>query len=458
MASYGDFDTLVGALKRSAIDAWMRDEMQFPLDGDHYELSSSGDSFKVTRPDTNGKGGGDWEASDWSFAKLFGVDRDDEFTSGMDGVRQKIDDLVNPWRNLPDPTEVGVIVESCRQMTRRLSGAAASDGGVASGAGDLASYLKLVEQNASAMSGETIAAYKAKFLVQLGQAIGGFHAISVVRGADIAAQQALWTEARKNVANILDNARKTMDAIAEGGSLSWKETLTVVGTAAKGVGIFATGGLSVAIEVASLGIEVLSDAAGEDSAEKDVPSGGYNDAMGGLESTLKALNTQITTEEERVNENLTTNMANIRNDKTSYDLTQPPISSSDGVIVLTRSLVDEITNSYMPAIATELEAIASIGLDCSTYSAVSRDGAIGIGQSGPSGNISELNWLLFELVKSLGEEVRLGARNLELAVASLEHYDQTTADELADIAKKVEDGSVYDPWNVPEERFRGGHI
>ncbi|MCU1544197.1 MAG: hypothetical protein JWM50_2062 [Microbacteriaceae bacterium] len=84
MASHDDLETLVGKLKRSAIDAWLHDE-----DG------------RSTRQ-----------------AALF-------------AILWSVDSLVERWTDLPDPSIIGDIVESSRQITRRLAGAAASVDGTA---------------------------------------------------------------------------------------------------------------------------------------------------------------------------------------------------------------------------------------------------------------------------------------------------------------------------------------
>jgi hypothetical protein len=444
MASYDDLGGLVGKLKRSAIDAWMHDEGWEIYGDDHYEMSSSSTNYKVSRPGSDGEGGGDW-SSDF-FIELF-VDRDDEFKAAFSTIRSSVDALVKRWTDLPDPSTIGDIVESSRQITRGLAGAAASADGTATGSGDLAGYLELIEHNIDAMSGETIAAYKAKFLIQLGKAVGGFHAISVVSGAAVAGQQGLWEAARQDVADIIDGARKVMDSIAEGDSVTWSEALTVVGFAAKGLGLFASGGLSVAIGVANLGIDVVKAGSGPTEVKNTISAGSYENAIGDLEKALDGLASQIGVEEQLIDTNLSDNMANIRNDKTSYDLTQPPISSSEGIIVITKPLVDEITNTHMPAVAVDLDSIAAIGSSFSTYSAVSRDASIGIGQSGPSANMGEINWLLYELLKDLSWEVTKGAQSLKLAVAQLEDYEQSTADELARVAAEVGKGSTYNPWD-----------
>ncbi len=435
---------LVGRLQQSAIDAWMHDQGWRLYDG-HYEISSRGGSSRVTRPGPDGQGGGDWSSD--LLGSLFGlVDRDDEFQTAFGQIRQDIETLVAPWLDLPDPSSVSPIVEECRQVTRRLSGAASAQGGIAAGAGELGGYIKLIEQNSAAMSGELIASFKAKFLVQLGQVVGGFHAISVVRGADVAAQEGLWTAARSSVDRILVQGREAFDAVAAGGSITWEQVVDVVGWAAKGLKIFATGGLATAFEVGGLGVEVVKATAPATTTTDKATPGSFDEAMTQLRTAFSTLNTQIRDEERQLDDNLQTNLRNIRNDPTSYDLTQPPIHDGDGILLIQRALVEEIYRVHMPAVADELDRIGNLALQSRTSWAVTRDASIGIGATGPSSSVSEMNLLLYELVKELAWEVRNGARNLELAIADLDRQDAKVAEELAKIVERIEKGSSYTPW------------
>ncbi len=437
---------LVGRLTQSAIDAWMHDQGWRLYSDHHYEISSRGGSSKVTRPGPDGQGGGDWSSD--LLGSLFGlVDRDDEFQAAFATIRQNVETIVAPWLDLPEPDAITPLVEQCRQVTRRLSGAASAQDGVASGAGELGAYLKLIEQNASAMSGELIATFKAKFLVQLGQAVGGFHAISVVRGADVAAQEGLWDAARTSVDRILTQAREAFDAVAAGSSITWNEVLDVVGWAAKGLKIFATGGVATAFEVGGLGIEVLKAGAPAPAVTEKVQPTSYEAAMAQLKAAFATLNAQIREEERQLDDNLQTNLRNIRNDPSSYDLTQPPITEGDGILLIQRGLVEEIYRVHMPAVADELDAIGNLALASRTSTAVARDASIGIGASGPSASVSAINLLLYELVKELAWEVRTGARNLELAIADLDRQDARVAEELAKIVERISKGSSYTPWD-----------
>ncbi|WP_147441703.1 hypothetical protein [Mycetocola lacteus] len=249
--NYSTLSATIGQLKQASIDAYMRGK-GWRMAGDQYVLSAGTTSLSATRPNSSGSGGG-------RVTGLIPQAQAEEFAAAFADISDEIDALLYPWESLPDPDGIEEVLESCRRTTQRLSGASSVSNGELMAAGNIASYLKLIDQNTIALSGITIATFKAKFLAQLGVTAGGLHAISLARGANIAAQKGIWTRARKNVVEIVSNARDAMTAISSGKSGLAETTLQVAGWAGKGLSIFASGGVSVALEVVNLGISILSE-------------------------------------------------------------------------------------------------------------------------------------------------------------------------------------------------------
>ena len=440
-------DVLIGELKQAAIDAWMKTETRpnWTARGDMYRVLGTANldlaDDHVSRPGLDGRGGGDFTSGG-----EYRAAESAQFKAQFDSIRVTIDGLVAPWLDLPDPNTIAQVVERCRQTTRGLSGAASTDGGVATGGGELAYLAARVNQNLVAMSGTLIASYKAKFLGQLGRAIGGMHAISVVRGTDIAAQQALWAGASESFEAIVRMARDAMRQIADGDGGDWDDLLKTLAWIGKGVGIFATGGVSTALEVGGLAIDILSETAPAPQSRAPEQPGSYDEAMVALRSELARLSTRIRDEETAVEDNLRANLANINRDRSSYDLTQPAVYDSADVMVLERSLLEEIYAVYMPSIADELDTLAKDVLLTSSLSTVERDGSIGLGRFGPGTTYEELNDVLHDLIKDLAWEVRNGATNLRLAIEAIDSQDTQIAERLRDIASRVGAGSPYTPW------------
>ena len=439
MASYDDFDALVLKLKKSAIDGYMR-ENRWDIDGDNYEQNASSAHYKVTKPDADGNGGGEWSSD--NFIANWLTDKSDEYKGYFDEIRSTIDDLTKPWRDLPDPAGIGAHTENARQTTRRLAVNASSEGGESSGAGIIGGLLTLIDQNMEHMDGEAMATFKAKFLVQLRAVISGFHNITLVRGANVAAQEGLWEAARTDVTKIVSNSEKAFRALAENGSDNAEEVLTVVGFAAKGASLFGGG---IPAGVVGLGVDILTDVNSKQLKPK-VSASSYEDGISTLKSALEDLNEGITAEETLLDENFVTNLTNIAADKTSYDLTITPVTSTANIAINVQKVRD-VARSYMPQISAELDAVSTISQNISLYSVVSRDDAIGIGQNGPSENLRELTWLLYELMRDLSWEITNGAKNLELVAEDFEHHEQQTASDLAAIGTKIDQGSGYTPWN-----------
>lgn len=448
MASYEDLASLAQFFKRAAIDAYMRTQpYPWTINGGKYEIDSSSVHTSVTRPNVDtGEGGGDW-TSDTLFAFLVDGSNDEQFTTAFSTIRSRIDAALEPFIGLPDPDDIETEIEKCRQVTRGLSGAAAASNGGQVGAGVIPGNLALIMENSSAMSGASISAFKSRFLGQLGAAIGGHHGISIVVGSVLASEKGIWDAARQNVADILDDAGKASQALADSGTTpDWKTALKVSGWAVKGAGMFFPGA-KPALEVVGLGITIIDGSI--PASENAVINGDDAEAvLTSFEKALTKLNEQITAEEELLEANLVQNLANIRNDTTSYDLTAPPVENENegDVIAYTPGLIDEITQTYMPTIAGELTSLADTSMS-TTLTPIARSAELGIGYKGPHSSWYELRYLLWELLKDMSWEVTMGAKNLDLVLQELEGLNTSTAQDLQDVIAQLEEGSRYDPWN-----------
>jgi hypothetical protein len=179
----------------------------------------------------------------------------------------------------------------------------------------------------------------------------------------------------------------------------------------------------------------------------------FSDAITGLASLMDKLAAQIAEEENTLDSNFVKNLQNIYRDKSSFDLTNVPIASADTteIVISDPAKVEAIIYTWMPAAGSELESIAesSRSIGSEAYEELVRDGSIGIGVSGPALSFSNLSYKLYELVKDLAWEVKLGAENLELAMSYLDDANQQAKEELDRLARIIEYGSsgVY-PWGT----------
>lgn len=459
--SYANLNTLIGQFKQAAIDAWMKteDPAAWNVAGDKYEDNSSVDTT-VTRPGADGEGGGNWE-SDW-IGSLFGLhDRDEEYQRAFNNVRTRIDNAVNKWKQLPDPATIANEVEDMRQASRMVALTSVTTDGKVTGSSNIVGNLNGIQERTSAMGGGMIAAFQSKFLLQLGRCIAGHHAITLVLGGALSAQENMWREAREDVARIVDRSRESAAKIAQGDSMNWEETLKAVGWAVKGVGLFAKG---PAVPAVSLGIEILTEAAkGDDKAKGG--GGDYESMMKGFEGALDKLAAAIKHEETLLRDNLTDNKGNVEKDRPSYDLDASPLLGTEGkpgdavdegsdlnkpdypAVIVNAGLVKDITRTFMPAIATDLGVAAQKAYAAQNWGAYHRDGSIGVGASGVTSEWFDLDYLLYELEKQLEWEVTQGATTLDLAVADLMQTDADVKKKLDQHAKKVDAGSIFNPWD-----------
>ena len=439
--TYENLPTLIGELKRSAIDAYMKSQGWHIDEGVKYHL---GDNY-VTRPGADGQGGGDWS---WSgFWDIGNEGQDAKWRGAFDTVRSNIDATLEKWLDLPDTAALlADDIEQMRQANRLLS--FSPSGGT--GGGNIPGYLTGVNENLDAMSGTTIATFKAEFLLQLEKAIGGHHGITVILGGALAATNEIWIRARKTVADIVGETQKALDAYANGGGISWEVVLQVAGYAVEGVGLFATGGASTALKGAGQGLKILTDTTTKKGEKASTPSLDYEGLMKGLGTALDDLSKAIKAEEDALAQNLTTNVGQVRADQGSYDLKRPAIldisdDSQANIIIINRPLVDEITRTYLPLIADDLDSARSQAY-LATYEAY-RDGSIGRGYNGISSEFSDLQWILIDLIRDLAWETRNGAKTLELAIEDIGRADTDVEDALEKHHREVKQGSGATPWD-----------
>lgn len=452
--SYDQLPDLTGKLKRAAIDAYMKSQ-QWEIQGEHYEIPGNSTN-KVTRPGANGDGGGDWSGE--FFQEWFvGGSRDEEFQGAFNDIRSKIDGLLKPWKDLPDPGEFDGMVESMRKANGLLALSTSTSGGQATGAGSIAGNLDIIKENSDAMSGGTISAFKQKFLLQLGKAIGGHHAITVILGSALTSEQKLWTEGRQDVADAVHAATEAFNKYAKGDDADLTIQFKVAGAVVAGVAAFASGGASAVLTGAGTGLTILTALSEESQKNASKPPGkDYNGLMEGFKTALEELDKAITNEEKGVRDNLSDNLGKVRSDSGSYDLTDPlngadddsDLHSADSqAIIHNRSLVFEITDTAMPGIADDLKSARGHVVDSLSSTPFYRDPSIGIAENGCYPQWLDLQWVLWELLGDLDWEVRNGATTLKLAIEDMGQVDTDAKDALEKHAEKTKEGSGYTPFN-----------
>ncbi|MEX8057202.1 hypothetical protein [Microbacterium sp. 16-032] len=169
--------------------------------------------------------------------------------------------------------------------------------------------------------------------------------------------------------------------------------------------------------------------------------------MASIESGLAALNDKIRGEEEALRKNLASNLSNIRNDRSSYDLVTDPITLEEiddgGVMRMDYALVRDIYETYMPNIAGELTEIAPLNMTA-LISDANRDAALGVGGDGILPEWYAINITLCQLLDEMQRDVVNSAHNLEYAARDIQQHDDDSAQALRRIVEQM-DSIVDDP-------------
>lgn len=485
MASYEEFESMIGPLKRAAIDAYMRDDGWVLAGSEYQNIGGEGQVMEtIDRPDENGSGGGGWEAGDLIGDLLGKVgigDRGDEYVDRFGTIRGNIDDLLDRWKGLPEPTDIAKVVELMRQAQTTLSVGASNEDGTVSGGGDLAATINSAVAKTTQMGGGMIATFQRDWLNKVGLAVRGQHAVALVIGQALAPEEKIWEQARQAVADAVDSATKSFDGVANGGGVDWDVVVKITGYALAGASIFAPQ-LAIPIAVANLGLDIASDSLSQTDSAPDAPDDSFDAVMSTLDKTLEQIKLDITSEEETIQSKLTKNLVQIRTDRTG-DITRRASNGSrvpdrpailgidDGQdlhrydgrweeIKIDHVLLEDIYEKLLPhtssgaGAADELDAAQSFVIQSLVGSELVRDGDIGIGSSGPTYEINEVVWLLYELCGNLAWECENCAKSLRLGHQDLRENDAESQRRLDKHLKEIQDqnrpGSAFDPWSDPE--------
>ena len=206
---------------------------------------------------------------------------------------------------------------------------------------------------------------------------------------------------------------------------------------------------------------VLGGAIAAEKKAKNPPAPDYNGIMKGLTQALDDLDAAITSEEEALAKNLRENeeyVAGLKGTPESFDLSPALLDISDdsqAEIHVIQSVVDSITETYMPEIASSLDGAAKDVDGASSSLPWIRDDSVGYTNYGHWSDLYSLLWLLQELLKDLSWEVSSGARTMALVIEDIGVTDSDAQDALEKHHEKVKEGSGHDPFPAPAPRGPG---
>jgi len=450
--TYDSLDMLIGELKRSAIDAYMRDH-GYTVSGSSYEKvapnRSVGESV-VECPQEDGSGGG----KEVVYFTDGPPSKSEGYCDSFDEIRQKIDKLLKKWKDLPSPREIEIESSKCLEVTKVLASTATTQNGLMVPAGMvIPANLELIGHKLRSMKGETADAIQAKFLTALSAAVGNLNRISIYLGGSLVAEGKVFSAARKAVAKAVLEAKKACDSVARGGRSELKIVVKIAKLVADGIAAF-TGPLGAAYKATTIGSGVSSVALGgidasevESSGEVHSNVGNYDQALTALGKALDAINFDIRNGESALSANIVDNIDIITGNRSAFDLSIEPIRSKEKLLIVVPEDAMAIAKSHLPPIAEELSKTARSALGFSMTTAVMRDEGVGIGSKGPGEMFASMRTLLYELLRELAWDVENGAANLRSAIELIENEDANSKAALEQSARNIDKGSQIDPWN-----------
>lgn len=359
MPTYDELESIIGKMKRAAIDCWMADQDFFPTWGNESSYNKHGWlPYQYFRPDENGEGGGQ------SVGYGDGVTCEAQF----DDIRAAVDSVVSKWLDLPDGKACND-PESKAATSAGILGASGADPAVqntgAIGTSCLTIHDSLIGN--PNMQGSYIRPFHGKYYTKFSSVRGSLGQASLILQANYTAQAALWPAAREDVAKICDDAKNAWASRAKNeADASAKFQLAVASAAATAIGgvITATtiGPAVVGVAAVTFGMSTAVAAATKD-ASVGIEGSSYESILTSLKTALEKLSTTIEEQEDALSAALDDAVVAMDADHAScnldaVDLGDYPLHDEDSTMAMNRTDAG-IVSDNMANIDEELASVFS---------------------------------------------------------------------------------------------------
>lgn len=457
-ATYDDLPKLVRSLKRAAIDAYVRDKKDsltanYSRTEDEYTISvgtANGGSVttRITRPDENGEGGGKVTTTTFT---AFGYSKDtsEDMTEEFEGVRHKINSIIKPWVDLPDPKRIGEEVGECQRVISLLADKATIQSGKVVPSGTIQTKVNSIHEELVQMGGYTMEAFKSNIIENVGGIVSNLYAATTLWSATLNAEQGTFTKARESVVQTVKNSIKMFNDIANDDHGKLEFILEVAKFAVEAFKTFSgVEALGKVADTASSGLRIMEKI--KDDKSPSAKAASYEDGIAALLGAFRDINRSITKVENAIKANIIDNMDAMSKARDSYDLKVKATKSSDiknsDKTHIEQSRIDNILGDCRHTIIEQLDlawtAIENIDMaDC-----VIRNEHVGIGVRGPSPKFHDFKWLLHDLIKRLSNDTQNAFKNFELAIECIKEQDQLSKRNLDSMRGSIEGESGPDPW------------
>ncbi|KTR83419.1 hypothetical protein [Leucobacter chromiiresistens] len=424
MTSKAISDHVIGELIVASIDARMQELAgadpltSFAVRGGEYHLTFANGVERIERPDpSTGSGGGlgtFTPAMDTGFAAA--PEQNIDYTAQFAAVRSTISELLDPWRELPDPEDLDRSIAACRDVTTRLIREHWTDGsGAHRGAGAVIdSSLSAIAADSADFTGATARNFRSTYLFRIPAVIESHLALTLTRGGSVFAQQQLWAAVRTELISVITLTTSAMRAVVtdEGDELT--HTFGFIGIAAQAIKAFAPGVVGKAIDFVSTSLATVQST---QSATVTIGADTYAAVLGELRSALDALSEHVRAEETTIRRTIEAHIDDSQRagNRANYDLDDVALGPT-ATIGMDADSLNHIADRTLPTLARELNEIADLNESCSSTFAVARNAAIGLGATGPAEHITSLDRYIRDLLDDLAAEVLDGAVQLNLVV------------------------------------------
>lgn len=490
MSYVGD---LVERLKRPAVEAYIKslpgywdygtargeDFSGVEHTATGYLVERGGSYLVITPPNEAGYGGGRLAVWQYATGGLYKTRSEvaswadpDEFIEAFNEVRSRIDRAFSAWLDLPQGLRFDTQVQSAASAIKLLQ----------LDIGEVESWMKggpypeyqmgstLIDELATVgrilsddllFGGLALDAFKDRYGGNAQRAAAGLYAMSTVCGGHIAAERALWKNARQDLLGIIETGESGLIAASTTHhDINWGLVLSVVGVAIKGASLIAKAtGAGAAASLALDGVGLIVDEVGDQVADADkskVVPPSYSEVMAAIETSLNELNAAIRNEESLIASNTEANLGHIRDDASKYDLTGVIFDDNDdrGTKIRFDTVTAPSISVAMRNASAQLEAASSYFSYFDITSACQRDPSIGLGEHGPAAQVDEFSRTIKQLLNALSVECERGADNWDRATQLFEQHESGVVElvnvleseiDLASLAQIDADSSVVDP-------------
>lgn len=481
-----NYRTELGKLKRAAIDAWVKDQIDTPLtpllitEADYAwseTIGGTGDMsistvlvYSISRPGQNGELGGEYSCNG-----KYDASQTAYYIAMFNSVRVSIDNILSGFDDLPDPAMFQQINTNLDTIVKKLPGKVFGSGSVIPGA------LLVITEELGKMDSKTISAFRT-YLSRLPKVTDNFGLAAESLFATVLGEQELWTRARHDTMELVTSARKAFDKHAKShagyGSMrsSLGDLFTVVGAVASAVA--AWGPEAGAAAIIAAGIKIIDALVHAETLKpKEITDQNYTGILTALSESVgspdnpppwslseSGLRGNLYLEEERLRSALASNAATVvANIEFGWDLANPykgkdapedlwPSKKMDVEPAQADTIGDELANIY-PVLLSARDLLEKSVMDA-PWQRPENIGCVFGGFTAPSSKLPgasrptgtgcyrawcDLLWALYSRMDDLAVELEDDSIKFPNAVHAIKEHDEAARRQFEQITYIISD-------------------